>query len=69
MKPIGNIVRIAVRKPRNQSNTRDTFSVQINAGNRSRFHEERAHEARMMKESGAMEQQKETQDERSKTRV
>jgi hypothetical protein len=52
MKPIGSIVRTAVRKSRNLSNSRDTFSVQINAGIRSRSHEEKAREAKVMKENG-----------------
>jgi hypothetical protein len=49
---MGSIVRTAVRKPRNLSNSRDTFSVQINAGNRSPSHEGKAREAKVMKENG-----------------
>jgi len=68
MKPIGSIVRTAVRKSRNISNSKATFSVQINAGIRSRPHEEKALEAKMMKENGARERQRETQREIRKAR-
>jgi hypothetical protein len=68
MKRIGSIVRTAVRKSRNPSISRDTFSVQINAENRSRFPEGRPHEAKMMIENGSRERKRETQGELSKTR-
>jgi hypothetical protein len=69
MKPIGSIVRTAVRKSRNTSGSKATFSVQVNAGNRSRSHEEKALEAKMMKENGGRERQRETQGELSKPRL